>query len=220
MTEIDYGFEQLLGPLPAAWPDGQHHHSFADDPWFVGGHPFTPRHAVIWGAATTVHAWAFMQVRSRFGAGHPALTGFPPYLLELAPGPGLETVVAGDRCPTQPRARSGPVPQRCRGCRTGHARIGRPSPGGAATTWSGPGVHIRPVHQRQVAETRSVDARRTTTRTADRGLDQQHHQGGTGLSRRLRDRSSTQHHRPDRGPVRGLGGQVQVRRPGCDYSRQ
>lgn len=104
VTEIDYGFEQLLGPLPAAWPDGQHHHSFADDPWFVGGHPFTPRHAVIWGAATTVHAWAFMQVRSRFGSGHPALAGFPPYLLELAPGPGLETVVAGDRCPTQPRA--------------------------------------------------------------------------------------------------------------------
>lgn len=83
-TDIDAWFGRVLDPLEAAWPDGTHHHGFDDDLWFVDKHPFTPRHAVTRGAATTVHSWVFAQVGPRYGAGHPALTSFPRYLLELA----------------------------------------------------------------------------------------------------------------------------------------
>ncbi|MDO5286328.1 MAG: hypothetical protein Q4G45_05830 [Actinomycetia bacterium] len=84
VAEADTWFGQLFGALSDSWPQGRHHHGFDDDLWFVDRHPFTPRHAVTWGAATTVHAWVFMQVAPRFGAGHPALAAFPRYLLELA----------------------------------------------------------------------------------------------------------------------------------------
>ena len=66
------------------WPDGRFWFGFDDDLWFVDDHPFTPRHAVTQGSATTVHSWVFAQVGPRFGEGHPALTWFPRYLLELA----------------------------------------------------------------------------------------------------------------------------------------
>lgn len=81
--DIDVWFTRILDPLEAAWPAGRHHHGFDDDLWFVDAHPFTPRHAVTRGAATTVHSWVFAQVGPRYGAGHPALAAFPRYLLEL-----------------------------------------------------------------------------------------------------------------------------------------
>lgn len=83
-TQIDAWFDAILTPLEQAWPEGRHHHSFDDDIWFVDTHPFTPRHAVTRGSTTTVHSWVFGGVGQRFGAGHPALTAFPRYLLELA----------------------------------------------------------------------------------------------------------------------------------------
>ncbi|MFT3888505.1 MAG: hypothetical protein QM713_10135 [Arachnia sp.] len=83
-SDIDAWFTSVLDPLEQAWPEGRHHHGFDDDLWFVDQHPFTPRHAVTRGAATTVHSWVFAQVGPRYGAGHPALTAFPRYLLELA----------------------------------------------------------------------------------------------------------------------------------------
>ncbi len=82
--DVDVWFDRILSPLEAAWPEGAHHHGFDDDLWFVDAHPFTPRHAVTRGAATTVHSWVFAQVGPRYGAGHPALTSFPRYLLEIA----------------------------------------------------------------------------------------------------------------------------------------
>ncbi|MBK7820220.1 MAG: hypothetical protein IPJ61_03880 [Tessaracoccus sp.] len=82
-SDIDAWFDRLLSPLEQAWPEGRHHHGFDDDLWFVDAHPFTPRHAVTRGAATTVHSWVFAQVGPRYGAGHPALVSFPRYLLEL-----------------------------------------------------------------------------------------------------------------------------------------
>ena len=82
-AEIDVWFDRLLTPLEEAWPEARHHHGFDDGLWFVDTHPFTPRHAVTRGASTTVHSWVFSQVGPRYGAGHPALTSFPRYLLEL-----------------------------------------------------------------------------------------------------------------------------------------
>ncbi|MDO5735361.1 MAG: hypothetical protein Q4P15_02680 [Propionibacteriaceae bacterium] len=82
--DIDVWFDRILAPLEAGWPDGAHHHGFDDDLWFVDAHPFTPRHAVTRGASTTVHSWVFAQVGPRYGEGHPALTSFPRYLLEVA----------------------------------------------------------------------------------------------------------------------------------------
>lgn len=91
-SDIDSWFDRLLSPLEAAWPEGRHQHGFDDGLWFVDAHPFTPRHAVTRGSVTTVHSWVFSQVGPRYGAGHPALTSFPRYLLELArawsPDPG------------------------------------------------------------------------------------------------------------------------------------
>ena len=74
----------MLGTMRDQWPDGRFWFGFDDDLWFVDDHPFTPRHAVTQGSATTVHSWVFAQVGPRFGEGHPALTWFPRYLLELA----------------------------------------------------------------------------------------------------------------------------------------
>ena len=82
--DVDTWFSRIMDPLEAAWPSGAHHHGFDDDLWFVDEHPFTPRHGVTRGAATTVHSWVFAQVGPRYGAGHPALAAFPRYLLELA----------------------------------------------------------------------------------------------------------------------------------------
>lgn len=82
--DIDSWFARVLGTLEEAWPDGSHHHGFDDDLWFVDEHPFTPRHAVTLGAATTIHSWVFTGVGQRYGSGHQALTAFPRYLLELA----------------------------------------------------------------------------------------------------------------------------------------
>lgn len=82
--DVDAWFDTLLAPLEEAWPLGRHHHGFDDDLWFVDEHPFTPRHGVTKGASTTVHSWVFSQVGPRYGEGHPALTSFPRYLLELA----------------------------------------------------------------------------------------------------------------------------------------
>jgi len=74
----------LLGAARQVWPDGLHTHCFDDDLWFVEDHPFTPRHAVEHGDMTTVHSWIFTGVADRYGAGHPALSLFAAYLVELA----------------------------------------------------------------------------------------------------------------------------------------
>ena len=91
-ADIDAWFDRVMVPLEQSWPEGRHHHGFDDGLWFVDAHPFTPRHAVTRGVATTVHSWVFAQVGPRYGAGHDALTSFPRYLLELArawsPDPG------------------------------------------------------------------------------------------------------------------------------------
>lgn len=82
--QADAWFDALMGAASQAWPDGGCFSGFDDDLWFADEQPFTPRHAVTRGAATTVHSWVFGQVGPRFGERHPALTLFPRYLLELA----------------------------------------------------------------------------------------------------------------------------------------
>lgn len=74
----------LLGAARQAWPEARLTHSFDDDLWFDDTHPFQPAHAVGLGDATTVHSWVFMAVGPRYGPGHPALTLFARYLVELA----------------------------------------------------------------------------------------------------------------------------------------
>ncbi|WP_130865715.1 glycoside hydrolase 5 family protein [Acidipropionibacterium timonense] len=84
VEEVDRWLSAMQDAVAAGWPGASAHLGFDDDLWFVDDHPFTPRHAVTTGPATTVHSWVFAQVGPRFGAGHPALTWFPRYLVELA----------------------------------------------------------------------------------------------------------------------------------------
>jgi len=74
--------------LARIWPDGEHTHSYDDSLWFLDEHPFVPSHAIDHGASTTVHSWVFTGVGQRYGAGHPALTSYARYLLEVAGGWG------------------------------------------------------------------------------------------------------------------------------------
>lgn len=82
--QVDAWLDAVMGAVETAWPEGGHWFGFDDGLWFSDTQPFTPRHAVTRGTATTVHSWVFGQVGPRFGAHHPALTWFPRYLLELA----------------------------------------------------------------------------------------------------------------------------------------
>ena len=84
IDEAQTWLETMLGTMRDQWPDGRFWFGFDDDLWFVDDHPFTPRHAVTLGSSTTIHSWVFAQVGPHFGEGHPALTWFPRYLLELA----------------------------------------------------------------------------------------------------------------------------------------
>lgn len=136
-SQVDAWFDSLLTPLEGQWPEGRHHHGFDDDVWFVDAHPFTPRHAVTRGAYTTVHLWVFSQVGPHFGAGHPALSAFPRYLLELARAwsPDADRAVwlqevGAPTSPTPMRLPSSTPPS----TRSSTPRASRPSPGGAATT--------------------------------------------------------------------------------------
>ncbi|MGA4508235.1 glycoside hydrolase 5 family protein [Propionibacteriaceae bacterium G1746] len=74
----------MFAELHTTWPRGQHHHSFDDSLWFDDGLPFTPRQATIWGQATTVHSWTFVQAAPLLGANHPHLGWFARYLCEVA----------------------------------------------------------------------------------------------------------------------------------------
>lgn len=76
--------QTMLEAAREEWPQAQLTHSFDDDLWFDDAHPFQPVHAATLGDATTVHSWVFMQVGPRYGQGHPALTLFARYLVELA----------------------------------------------------------------------------------------------------------------------------------------
>lgn len=83
VQEADAWLDEMFDALERAWPGARGWFGFDDDLWFVDDHPFVPRQAVTRGATTTVHSWVFAQVGPRYGAGHPALTWFPRYLLEL-----------------------------------------------------------------------------------------------------------------------------------------
>lgn len=75
--------EGLYAAAREAWPEATLTHSFDDDLWFDDTHPFQPAHSAL-GDLSTVHSWIFMQVGPCFGPGHPALTLFARYLVELA----------------------------------------------------------------------------------------------------------------------------------------
>lgn len=82
--EADHWLVTLLAEAERVFPHARHVHSFDDDIWFVDKHPFTPQQAVSRGSVTTVHSWIFGGVGPLYGEGHPALTAFARYLLELA----------------------------------------------------------------------------------------------------------------------------------------
>ena len=83
-TDARGWLETVLQAARQEWARGCLTHSFDDDLWFDDAHPFGPEHAVSLGDLTTVHSWVFMQVGPRYGEGHPALTLFARYLVELA----------------------------------------------------------------------------------------------------------------------------------------
>ena len=82
----DHWFAEMFEELTNEWPNGRHYHSFDDSVWFDDQMPFTPRHAVTLGAATTVHSWIFGRMGPMLEQDHPHLDWFARYLCELAAG--------------------------------------------------------------------------------------------------------------------------------------
>lgn len=75
--------DRMVDAARESMPGRTHQHSFDDEVFFNAESAATPAMAGRIGDTTAVHSWVFTGVARHYGAGHPAVTNFADYIVQL-----------------------------------------------------------------------------------------------------------------------------------------